>query len=95
LQGASGFCQKLPHAPSAVRNPSFPAVERLDSASDPPKEPATRSRDSDSTKSLSRWAKRGLRDQADIYTAPFHRSELVGSTIGYLIGAYFPRALQG
>ena len=26
--------------------------------------------------SFRRWAKRGLRDQAGIYTAPFHRSEL-------------------
>ena len=25
---------------------------------------------------LPRWVKRGLRDQADIYTAPLHRSEM-------------------
>jgi hypothetical protein len=32
--------------------------------------------DSSDGKFLRRWAKRGLRDQAGIYAAPFHRSEL-------------------
>ena len=41
-----------------------------------PKSPMPRRPDSSDGKFLSRWAKRGLRDQADIYTAPFHRSEL-------------------
>jgi membrane-associated phospholipid phosphatase len=76
LQGVPAFSQELPDAPSVVRNASFSATERSDTASDPPKSPDTGSLDSSDGKFLSRWAKRGLRDQADIYTAPFHRSEL-------------------
>jgi len=40
------------------------------------KSPDTTSPASSDGKFLSRWAKRGLRDQAGIYTAPFHLSEL-------------------
>jgi len=76
LHGALAFSQELPDAPSVVRNASFSAAERSDAASDPPKSPETGSLDSSDSKFLRRWAKRGLRDQADIYTAPFHRSEL-------------------
>jgi len=76
LQGIPGFSQELPDAPSVVRNARFSAAERSDAASDPPKSPDTGSLDSSDGKFLSRWAKRGLRDQAGIYTAPFHRSEL-------------------
>ena len=76
LAGASAFSQELPDAPSVVRSASFPAAERSDSASDPPKSPDAGSLDSSNSKFLSRWAERGLRDQAGIYTAPFHRSEL-------------------
>jgi membrane-associated phospholipid phosphatase len=76
LQGAFAFSQELPDAPSVVGNASFPTAERADTASDPPKSPDAGSLDSSKGKFLSRWAKRGLRDEADIYTAPFHRSEL-------------------
>ncbi|HEX4786237.1 MAG TPA: phosphatase PAP2 family protein [Candidatus Sulfotelmatobacter sp.] len=76
LQGIPAFCQELPDAPSVVRNASFSATERSDAASDPPKSPDTGSLDSSDGKFLSSWAKRGLRDQSGIYTAPFHRSEL-------------------
>ncbi len=74
LQGASGFCQELPDAPSVARNASFPAAERSDTGSNPRKAPDTTSYDSSNGKFFSRWAKRGLRDQAGIYAAPFHRS---------------------
>ena len=76
LQGAFAFPQELPDAPSAVRNAVFPAAQRADAASDGPKSPNAMSPDSSDGKFFSRWAKRGLRDQAGIYTAPFHRSEL-------------------
>jgi membrane-associated phospholipid phosphatase len=76
LQGLLAFSQESPDAPSVVQRADFPAGERLDTASDPANSTDTASRDSSNTKFLSRWAKRGLRDQAGIYTAPFHRSEL-------------------
>jgi membrane-associated phospholipid phosphatase len=76
LQGAPGFSQELPDAPSVVRNASFSAAERSDAASDPSQSPDTGSFDSSDGKVFSRWAKRGLRDQAGIYAAPFHRSQL-------------------
>jgi len=76
LQAASAFSQELPDATSVVRNPSLSSAGHSDAASDPPKSPDTASHDSSNGKFLSRWAKRGLRDQAGIYTAPFHRSEL-------------------
>src|ERR1700730_8612618 len=37
---------------------------------------APASTDSSHSKFLTRWVKRGLRDQADIYTAPLDRSEM-------------------
>jgi membrane-associated phospholipid phosphatase len=76
LQGFPGFSQELPDAPSMVRNASFSATERSHAASNPPKSRDTGSLDSSDGKFLSRWAKRRLRDQSGIYTAPFHRSEL-------------------
>jgi membrane-associated phospholipid phosphatase len=76
LHGAFVFSQGLPDAPSVAWNASFPAFERSDAASDSPKSPDAGSLDSSDGNFLSRWAKRGLRDQAGIYTAPFHRSEL-------------------
>ena len=76
LQGIPGFSQELPNAPSVVRHASFSAAERSDAASDPPKSSDTGSLDSSDGKFLSRWAKRGLRDQAGIYAAPFRSSEL-------------------
>ncbi len=76
LQGIPGFCQELPDAPPVIRNASSSAAERSDATSEPPKSPDTGSLDSSYGKFLSGWAKRGLRDQAGIYTAPFHRSEL-------------------
>ena len=76
LQGAFAFSQELPNAPSVIRNASFPAAERSDAASDPPQSRDSASHNSSDGRFPSRWAKRGLRDQADIYTAPFHRSEV-------------------
>jgi membrane-associated phospholipid phosphatase len=76
LQRAFALSQELADAPSVVRNASFPAAGRSDAASDPPQSPDSASHDSSNGRSLSRWAKRGLRDQTDIYTAPFHRSEV-------------------
>src|SRR5579862_7543089 len=72
LQGIPSFSQELPDAPSVVRNASFSAAERSGAASDPP----TGAPHSSDGRFLSRWTKRGLRDQAGIYMAPFHRSEL-------------------
>lgn len=51
-------------------------VESSDAASDSPKSPDAGSLDSSDGRFFGRWAKRGLRDQAGIYTAPFHRSAL-------------------
>jgi len=76
VQGVPGFSQELPDAPSVVRNAGFSSAERSDEASYRPKSPDTGSLDSSDGRFLSRWAKRGLRDQAGIYTVPFHRSEL-------------------
>ena len=76
LQGAFAFSQELPDAPSAVRYTSFSGAKHSDAASDPRRASDAGSRDESNGKVLSRWAKRGLRDQADIYTAPFHRSAL-------------------
>jgi membrane-associated phospholipid phosphatase len=54
---------------------SFYAAEDPDTSAGPP-QPAAASPDSKRGKFLTRWVKRGLRDQADIYTAPLHRSEM-------------------
>ena len=43
---------------------------------DPPQSSGTAPSNGSNSKFLPRWVKRGLRDQADIYTAPFHRSEM-------------------
>ena len=76
LQGEPAFSQELPDAPSVVRNANFLATEGSDRACDPGESPDTASHDPSNSKFLSRWTKRGLRDQAAIYMAPFHRSEL-------------------
>jgi membrane-associated phospholipid phosphatase len=76
VPGFSAFSQELPDAPSAVRSASFPAPERSPAGPNPAKSPDTGPGDTRNGKFLSRWAKRGLRDQAGIYRAPFHRSEL-------------------
>lgn len=76
LQGISAFSQELPDGPSDVRSASFPAPERSAAGSNPAESPDPGPRDTSNGKFLSRWAKRGLRDQADICMAPFHRSEL-------------------
>src|ERR1700728_206281 len=76
LQGVLAFSQELPDAPSVARNASFAVVERSDAASDAPNSPAAGSLDPGDNRFFGRWAMRGLRDQAGIYTAPFHRSAL-------------------
>jgi membrane-associated phospholipid phosphatase len=55
---------------------SFYATRDLATSADPPQSSASASPDSSRGKFLTRWVKRGLRDQADIYTAPLHRSVL-------------------
>ena len=76
LHCAVAFSQELPDAPSLVRNARLPVAECSSPTSDSPKSPDSASHDPSNGKFLSRWAKRGLRDQAGIYTTPFHRSEL-------------------
>lgn len=67
----------LPEAPSAAVRASLYAAEPTDRPSDAPQlTGSTNSSDSDNDKFLTRWIKRGLRDQSDIYTSPFHRSEV-------------------
>ncbi len=75
LQSTLAASQELPDAPSAVTRTSFYAAGDSTSA-DPQQSSAPASTDSSRDKFLTRWVKRGLRDQADIYTAPLHRSEM-------------------
>jgi membrane-associated phospholipid phosphatase len=75
LQGVPGLSQELPDAPSVVRGAGIPGADNRDRGTDPTESSSSGSDDS-SSKFLSRWAKRGLRDQADVYTAPFHRSQM-------------------
>ena len=76
LQSTWAASQELPDAPSAVMGKSFYAPGDSATSADPPQSPAAVSADSSRGKFLTRWVKRGLRDQADIYTAPLHRSEM-------------------
>jgi membrane-associated phospholipid phosphatase len=76
LQSILASSQDLPDAPSTVMGTSLYAAERSDTASDPPQSSGTVPSNSSNSKFLSRCVKRGLRDQADIYTAPLHRSEM-------------------
>jgi membrane-associated phospholipid phosphatase len=76
LQSILASSQDLPDAPSTVMGTSLYAAERSDTAADPPQLSGTAPPDSSNSKFLTRWVKRGLRDQADIYTAPLHRSEM-------------------
>ena len=76
LQSILASSQDLPDAPSTVMGTSLYAAERSDTAADPPQSSGTVPSNSSNSKFLSRCVKRGLRDQADIYTAPLHRSEM-------------------
>jgi membrane-associated phospholipid phosphatase len=76
VQSILAASQELPDAPSTVMGMSLYAAERSDTAADPPQSPGAVPSSSSNRNSLSRWVKRGLRDQADIYTAPLHRSEM-------------------
>jgi membrane-associated phospholipid phosphatase len=76
LQSTLAASQELPDAPSAVTGTRFYSAEHADISTDPPQSSGAASPDSSHRKFLTRWAKRGLRDQADMYTAPFHRSEM-------------------
>ncbi len=76
LQTALAVSQELPDAPSTVMGTSLYAAEHSDTATDPPQSSGTVPSNSSNSKFLSRWVKRGLRDQADIYTSPLHRSEM-------------------
>ena len=66
----------LPDAPATAIRTSLCAAERTDIPADPQSHASTTSSDSDNSGFLTRWVKRGLRDQSDIYTTPFHRSEV-------------------
>jgi hypothetical protein len=76
LQSIAAVSQELPDAPSKVLRTGLYAAECSDTAAGPPQSSGTVAADPSHSKFLTRWAKRGLRDQADIYTAPFHRSEM-------------------
>jgi membrane-associated phospholipid phosphatase len=76
LQSTLAASQELPDAPSAVMRTSFYAARGSATSADPPQSSAPAPADSSRGKFLARWVKRGLRDQADIYTAPLHRSEM-------------------
>ena len=76
LQSTWAASQELPDAPSAVTGTSFYAAGDLATSADPPQSSAAASPNSSRRKFLTRRVKRGLRDRADIYTAPFHRSEM-------------------
>jgi membrane-associated phospholipid phosphatase len=77
LRSTLAASQELPDAPSAVMRTSFYPAGNLATSPDPPQSSASASPDSSRGKFLTRWVKRGLRDQADIYTAPLHRSEMI------------------
>jgi membrane-associated phospholipid phosphatase len=76
LQSTLAASEELPDAPSAVMRTSFYAAGDSATTADPQQSSAGASADSSRDKFLTRWVKRGLRDQADIYTAPLHRSEM-------------------
>ena len=67
----------VPDAPSMTIRIDLCAAQRTDTPADPPQSHGfTTSSDSDNIKFLTRWVKRGIRDQSDIYAIPFHRSEV-------------------
>jgi hypothetical protein len=76
LQSTLAASQELPDAPSVVTRTGFYAAGDSATSADPQQSPGSASTDSSRGKFLTRWLKRGLRDQADIYTAPLHRSEM-------------------
>jgi len=76
LQSTLAASQGLPNAPSAVMRTSFYAAGDSATSADPQQSSVPASTDSSRGKFLPRWVKRWLRDQADIYTAPLHRSEM-------------------
>jgi membrane-associated phospholipid phosphatase len=76
LQSTLAASQELPDAPSAVMRTSSYAAGDSATSADPPQSPAAASPDSSRGRFLTRWVNRGLHDQADIYTAPLHRSEM-------------------
>ncbi len=76
LQSTLAASQELPDVPSAVMHTNSYAAGELATSADSQQSSALASTDSSRGKFLTRWVKRGLRDQADIYTSPLHRSEL-------------------
>jgi membrane-associated phospholipid phosphatase len=76
LQSTRAASQELPDAPSTIMCTGLYAAECSDTAADPPQSSGTAAANPSNSKFLTRWVKRGLRDQADIYTAPLHRSEM-------------------
>ena len=76
LQSTLAASQELLEAPSAVMRTSFYVAGDSAASAHPQQSSARASANSSRDKFLTRWVKRGLRDQADIYTAPLRRSEL-------------------
>jgi len=76
LQSTLAASQQLPDAPSAVMRARVSLAGESATSADPQQSSAPASTDSSHSKFPTRWVKRGLRDQADIYTAPLHRSEM-------------------
>src|SRR6202140_366862 len=76
LQSIRAASQELPDAPSTIMCMGLHAAECSDTAADPPQSSGTAAANPSNRKFLTRWVKRGLRDKADIYTAPLHRSEM-------------------
>src|ERR1700731_4270828 len=76
LQSIAAISQELPDAPSKVLRMGLYTADCSDTAASPSRSSGTAAADPSHSKFLTRWVKRGLRDQADIYTAPLHRSEL-------------------
>jgi hypothetical protein len=76
LRSTLAASQQSPDAPSAVMRTRFSPAGDLATSADPRQSSAPASTDSSHIKFLTRWVKRGLRDQADIYTAPLHGSEM-------------------
>lgn len=68
----------LPDAPSATIHTESHATQRTDTSADssPSRGSTEVGADSHDGQFVARWLRRGLHDQADIYTSPFHRSEL-------------------
>jgi membrane-associated phospholipid phosphatase len=76
LQSTLAASQELPDAPSAAMRASFYAAGDSATSADPQQSSVPASTDSSRGEFFTQWVKRALLDQAGIYTAPLHRSEM-------------------